>query len=52
VEVVSGLSAGEMVIKHGTFKVRPGAIVKIQAIDDGSRSISEMIAPVATGASG
>ena len=45
VEVVAGLSAGEMVIRHGTLKVRPGAPVRIRAVDDGSRSISEMITP-------
>ena len=45
VEVVSGVSAGEMVVKHGTFKLRPGAPVRIQAVDDGSRSLEEMIAP-------
>jgi len=43
--VVAGLSAGEMVIKHGTFKVRPGGPVQIKAIDDGTHSISEMIMP-------
>jgi len=45
VEVVAGLSPGEMVIRHGTLKVRPGAPVRIRAIDDGSRPISEMITP-------
>lgn len=46
VEVVAGLNEGEMVIRHGTLKVRPGAPVRIRAIDDGSLPISEMITPI------
>jgi membrane fusion protein (multidrug efflux system) len=46
VEVVAGLGEGEMVIRHGTLKVRPGAPVRIRAIDDGSLPISEMITPM------
>lgn len=45
VEVISGLTEGEMVIRHGTLKVRPGAPVAIRAIDDGTRPISELIVP-------
>lgn len=45
VEVVSGLTEGEMVIRHGTLKVRPGVPVAIRAIDDGTRPISELITP-------
>ncbi len=43
VEVRSGLTLGEMVVSHGTLKVRPGAPVQIKAVDDGSRSVAEMI---------
>ncbi|MBK81112.1 MAG: efflux transporter periplasmic adaptor subunit [Gammaproteobacteria bacterium] len=45
VEVVSGLEIGETVISHGTLKVRPGAPVRIHAVDDGTRPIAELIKP-------
>lgn len=44
VEVVSGLESGEMVVTHGTLKVRPGSAVRIRAVDDGTRPIAELIA--------
>jgi membrane fusion protein, multidrug efflux system len=43
VEVRNGLQEGETIISHGTLKVRPGSPVKIQAVDDGSRTIAEII---------
>ena len=43
VEVVDGLTAGERVVTHGNDKVRPGQEIAIQAIDDGSRSLQEML---------
>ena len=43
VEVRAGLQAGETIVSHGTMKMRPGAIVHIKAVDDGSRSVAEMI---------
>ena len=43
VEVRSGLREGETIISHGTLKVRPGAPVQIQAVDDNTRSIADMI---------
>ncbi|XOV82760.1 MAG: efflux RND transporter periplasmic adaptor subunit [bacterium] len=43
VEVRSGLSEGETIISHGTLKVRPGSPVRIQAVDDNTRSIADMI---------
>ena len=43
VEIVSGLQAGEMVVTHGTLKLRPGAPVRIRAVDDGTRPFSELI---------
>ncbi len=45
VEVVSGLTVGETIISHGTMKVRPGAPVRIHAVDDGSQPIAELIKP-------
>ncbi len=43
VEVVDGLTAGDRVITHGSEKVRPGQEVAIQAVDDGSRGLLEML---------
>ncbi|HPB76667.1 MAG TPA: efflux RND transporter periplasmic adaptor subunit [Chromatiaceae bacterium] len=43
VEVTTGLTAGERVITHGTDKVRPGQVVRVQAVDDGSRSLKELL---------
>lgn len=45
VEVVSGLEVGETIVSHGTLKVRPGAPVRILAVDDGTRPIPELIKP-------
>jgi membrane fusion protein (multidrug efflux system) len=42
-EVLDGLVAGDRVITHGNDKVRPGQKVVIQAVDDGSRSLREML---------
>jgi membrane fusion protein (multidrug efflux system) len=43
VEIMSGLAAGEFVITHGTLKIRPGAPVRIRAIDDGTQPIEALI---------
>ena len=43
VEVVSGLGAGERVVTHGSLKVRPGETVTVKAVDDGSRSLADML---------
>jgi membrane fusion protein, multidrug efflux system len=43
VEVVDGLTTGDRVITHGNDKVRPGQEVAIQAIDDGSQGLREML---------
>jgi len=43
VEVLAGLAADELIVTHGTLKLRPGSLVKIQAIDDGSQTIAEML---------
>jgi len=45
VEVTAGLDIGETIISHGTLKVRPGSPVRIQAVDDGSRPLAELIKP-------
>ncbi|MDJ0890752.1 MAG: efflux RND transporter periplasmic adaptor subunit [Gammaproteobacteria bacterium] len=43
VEVLVGLNAGEQVITHGAVKVRPGQAVAVRMVDDGSRSLAEML---------
>ncbi len=43
VEVVDGLAAGEQVITHGHLQVRPGQAVTITAVDDGSRTLPELL---------
>lgn len=43
VEVRSGLSAGEQVIVDGLQRARAGEAVRVLAVDDGSRSLSELL---------
>jgi membrane fusion protein (multidrug efflux system) len=43
VEVVEGLTANEQVITHGQERVSPGQSVTIVAIDDGSRTLPELL---------
>ncbi len=43
VEVLDGLTPGERVITHGAVKVRPGQAVTVRIVDDGSRSLDEML---------
>lgn len=43
VEIVEGLEVGEAIITHGTAKARAGQTVKIQAVDDGTQRLSEML---------
>jgi len=44
VEITSGLVGGEKVITHGTMKAGDGALVRVLAVDDGSRTLAEMLA--------
>jgi len=44
VEVVDGLVAGERVVTHGADKATPGEPVQVLAVDDGTRSLAEMLA--------
>ncbi len=44
VEIVSGLAAGEQVITHGNEKAKPGDPVRVLAVDDGSRTLVELLA--------
>ena len=43
VEVVSGLADGELVITHGTLRVRPGQPVEVRAVDRDERSLAELL---------
>lgn len=43
VEVIDGLAAGERVITHGHLRVRPGQAVTIMAVDDGTRTLPELL---------
>ncbi|EXI81059.1 MAG: Efflux pump periplasmic linker BepF [Candidatus Accumulibacter appositus] len=50
VEVVTGIAAGEQVITHGHMQLRPGQAVRIIAVDDGSRSLPELLRSLPGGA--
>jgi membrane fusion protein (multidrug efflux system) len=52
VEVVSGLAAGERVITHGADKAKPGEPVSVLAVDDGSRTLAQMLTSESAGAAG
>ncbi|AGA90697.1 RND family efflux transporter, MFP subunit [Thioflavicoccus mobilis 8321] len=43
VEIRDGLGVGERVVSHGQDKVRPGQAVRILAVDDGQRTLREML---------
>jgi len=43
VEILGGLQEGDLVITHGTIKVRPGQTVTVKAIDDGSLPIEGLL---------
>lgn len=43
VEIREGLAVDELIVSHGTLKVRPGSAVAIKATDDGTQSVAEMI---------
>jgi membrane fusion protein (multidrug efflux system) len=43
VEVLHGLEQGELVITHGTLRVRPGQQVSVQAVDAGGQPLDELL---------
>jgi len=45
VEVIEGLAVDDRVITHGNDKARPGQQVRVQAIDDGTKTLQEMLEP-------
>ncbi|MEM7120886.1 MAG: efflux RND transporter periplasmic adaptor subunit [Pseudomonadota bacterium] len=50
-EVVDGMAPGELVVTHGTTNVRPGQVVDVRAIDDGSMTLAELLASLSSGGS-
>lgn len=51
VEVVDGLAAGDRVVTHGHLRIRPGQVVNIIAVDDGSRTLPELLRALPGGGS-
>jgi len=43
VEIISGLSATDQVVTHGNNKLKPGAPIKVLAVDDGSVDIESIL---------
>ena len=43
VEILDGLSEGEQVVTHGNSKIRPGDVLDVMAVDDGSVDIASII---------
>jgi membrane fusion protein (multidrug efflux system) len=43
VEILDGLSEGDQVVTHGNSKVRPGDVLDVMAVDDGSVDIASII---------
>lgn len=43
VEVVAGLTVDEQVVTHGNSKVKPGGVIDVLAVDDGTVDIPTMI---------
>lgn len=43
VEVKEGLAAGEMIVTDGTVRLKPGAPVKIEAVDDNAEPLAKLI---------
>lgn len=49
VEVLSGLEEGELVVTHGTLRVRPGQTVTIQEVQNGEKWLSQRLGGVTSG---
>ena len=43
VEIVSGLQQGEQIVTHGNLRVRPGAPLKITAIEKNSETLNQLL---------
>lgn len=43
VEILSGLTEGDSIVTHGALRVRPGAAVKIKAVEQDNESLSELL---------
>lgn len=42
-EIVSGLNAGDLIIHHGTLKVRPGAEVNVKAVEKNNETLTDLL---------
>lgn len=51
VEILDGLSAGELVISHGTLRARDGQAVRIVSVDSGDQPLSGLLNPERKGES-
>ena len=45
VEIVEGLAAGDKVITHGSEQGAAGQAVRIQGMDDGTKTLRELLEP-------
>ena len=52
VEVLEGLSAGELVVTHGVQKLRPGTAVAVRGLDNGTESLSSLLRSDGAGPAG
>lgn len=43
VEVLEGLSEGDLVVTHGSMRVRPGQAVKLRALDKGNQPLNQLL---------
>ncbi len=43
VEVISGLNEGDLIVAHGALKLRDGAAIAINAIEEGDMPLSELL---------
>ena len=51
VEVVDGLSPGVQVVTHGHLRVRPGQVVTVTVVDDGSHTLPDLLRALPGGGS-
>lgn len=43
VEIVEGLTGTEQIVTHGAFRLNDGDVVRVRAVDDGSRPLAELL---------
>lgn len=50
VEILDGLAEGDLVVTHGTLRVRPGQPVRVRAIESGDESLVDLLEQLPTAA--